>query len=164
MIERGQAGLAEHVRGMGWALTPSKTGITHTLQVEGGEAGFDVLGFNLRPYPTQSKRGDTTIINPSREARARHQRQRGAVVRRHRMDAQARLIAALNPVIRGWSHDCSTVWSHETFEPRDEQRRQQRRSWIRVRHPNTRLKWGDQQDWRCADGQRHFRPRARGKR
>jgi RNA-directed DNA polymerase len=124
----------------------------------------DCLGFNIRQYPTTSTRGSKTSINPSREARARHQRQIGAGVRRHRMDAQGRLIAALNPVIRGGSHDCSTVCSPETFEQMDAQLRPQRRSWIRSRPPNKRLHWGDQQSWRGADGPRHFRPRARGKR
>jgi RNA-directed DNA polymerase len=149
---------------MGWAWKPSKTRITHTLPVEEGEAGFDFLGFNMRQYPTQSKRGDQTIIQPSREAMARHQRQIRAVVRRHRMAPQARLMAALNPVIRGWSHYFSTVCSHETFEPRDEQRRPQLRSWIRLRPPSQTLNWGYQPYWRGEAGQWHVKPRAPGKR
>ena len=164
VIERCQAVLAEHLRGMGWELKPSKTRITQTLHVEEGEAGFDFLGFNIRQYPTKSKRGYKTIIKPSREAMAHHQRQLRVVVRRHRMDTQERLIEALNPVIRGWSHYFSTVCSHETFAQMDEQLRQQLRSWIRFRHPNKSLKWGDQKDWRGADGRRHFMPRAHGKR
>jgi RNA-directed DNA polymerase len=164
VIERCQAVRAGHLRGMGLELKPSKTRITHTLQVEEGEAGFDFLGFNIRHYPTKSKRGYKTIIKPSREAMARHQRQIGAVVHRHRMDAQGRLIEALNPVIRGWSHYFSTVCSHETFEQMDEQLRQQLRSWIRFRHPNKSLKWGYQKYWRYENGQRHFGPQARGKR
>jgi RNA-directed DNA polymerase len=164
VIERCQAVLEEHVRGMGLELKPSQTRITHRLQVEAGEAGFDFLGFNIRQYPTQSKRGYKTIIKPSREAMARHQRQLRAVVHRHRMDTQGRLIEALNPVIRGWSHYFSTVCSHETFEQRDEPLRQQRRSWSRFRHPNQSLKWGDQKSWRHEDGQWNFQPRAGGKR
>lgn len=145
-------------------MKPSKTRLTPTGPGEGGGAGFDFLGFTLRQAPTTSTRGYNPIINPSREAMARHQRQMGAVVRRHRMDTQERFIAAVNPVIRGWRHDFSTVCRHETFEQRDAQRRQHLRSWIRGRHPIQRLKWGDQQDWRGEDGQRHVRPRARGKR
>jgi RNA-directed DNA polymerase len=164
VIERGQVILTDHLRAMGLELKPSKTRSTPTLQVAEGEAGVDFLGFNIRPYPTKSKRGDKTIIKPSREAMARHQRQLGAVVRRHRMDPQARLIAALNPVLRGWSHYFSTVCSHETFEQMDAQLRQQLRSWIRFRHPNKTLKWGYQKYWRCEAGQRHFTPQARGKR
>ena len=134
------------------------------LACRGGEAGCDVLGVNLRQNLTKSKRGDKTIITPRREAMARHQRQMGAVGRRHRMDAQERLIAALNPVIRGGSHDFSTGCSHETFAQMDEQLRQQLRSWLRFRHPTKSLKWGDSKYWRCEDGQRNFRPRARGTR
>jgi RNA-directed DNA polymerase len=164
VIDRCQAILTAHVRARGWAVKPRQTRLTPTLQVAEGEAGFDFLGFNIRQYPTKSPRGDTTIIQPSREARARHQRQLGAVVRRHRRDTQARLMEALTPVIRGWSHDFSTGWSHETCAQRDEPRRQQRRSWSRLRHPNKTLKWGDQQYWRGAEGPRHCKPPARGKR
>jgi RNA-directed DNA polymerase len=163
-IERCQAILTGHFRGLGLELKPSKTRITHTLHGEEGEAGVDFLGFNIRQYPTKSERGYKTSIKPSREAMARHQRQIGAVVRRHRMVPQARLIAALNPVIRGWSHYYSTVCSHETFEQMDEQLRQQLRSWSRLRHPSKTLKWGYQKYWRREEGQWHFKPRAHGKR
>jgi RNA-directed DNA polymerase len=129
-----------------------------------GGGNITLLPDHIRQYPTKSKRGYKTIIKPSRAARARHQRQIGAVVRRHRMDTQARLIEALNPVIRGWSHHCSTVCRHETFEQMDEQLRQQLRSWIRLRHPNKTLQWGYQQYWRCEEGQRHFKPQTRRKR
>jgi RNA-directed DNA polymerase len=145
-------------------VKPSQTRISPTVPGEEGGAGVDVLGCNMRPDPTQSTRGSKASINPRRAARARHQRQLGAVGRRHRRDAQARLIEALHPVIRGWSHSCSTVCRHETFEPRDEQRRQQRRSWSRSRPPNKPLQGGDQKDWRGEEGPRHCRPRARGKR
>jgi RNA-directed DNA polymerase len=149
---------------MGLAWNPSKTRLTHTLHVEEGEAGGDFLGFNTRQSPTKSKRGYKPSIKPRREAMTRHQRQRGAVVRRHRRDTQARLIEALNPVIRGWSRYFSTVWSHETFEQMDEQRRQQLHSGIRLRHPNKTLKWGYQKYRRCEAGQRHVKPQARGQR
>ena len=145
-------------------MKPRKTRITHTLPVAGGDAGFDCLGFHLRPYPPTSTRGDKPIIKPSREARARHQRPIGAVVRRPRMNAPARLIAALHPVSRGWSPGVSTVCRHETCEPRDEPRRQHLRSWSRCRQPTKSLTWGDPQSWRDEDGQRHVMPRARGKR
>jgi RNA-directed DNA polymerase len=78
LIARCQAVLADHWRGMGLAWNPRKTRITHTLHIEEGEAGCDCLGFNIRHYPTQSTPGDKTIIKPSREAMARHQRQMGA--------------------------------------------------------------------------------------
>jgi Reverse transcriptase (RNA-dependent DNA polymerase) len=45
VIEHSRALIAEQLHGMGWELKPSKTRITHTLQVEAGRAGFDFLGF-----------------------------------------------------------------------------------------------------------------------
>jgi len=86
VIEHSQALIAEQLRGMGLELKPSKTRITHTLHVEAGVAGFDLLGFNIRQYPTKAKRGYKTIITPSRQAVAQHKRQIAEVVRRHRMD------------------------------------------------------------------------------
>jgi len=149
---------------MGVAWNPRKPRLTHTLPVEEGEAGVDSRGCNIRQDPRQSTRGDKPISNPSREAMARHQRQLRAVVHRHRLDTQGRLIEAFTPVSRGWSHDCSTLCRDETFEPRDAQRRQQLRSWIRCRQPPKRLKWGSQKDGRPEEGQWNCRPRAGGKR
>src|SRR2546422_502601 len=53
---------------MGLELQPSQTRLTHTLHVEAGGAGFDLLGFNIRQDPTKAKRGYKTIITPSRQA------------------------------------------------------------------------------------------------
>jgi RNA-directed DNA polymerase len=164
VIEQSQALIAEQWRGMGVELKPSKTRITHTWHVEAGVAGFDFLGFNIRQYPTKAKRGDKTIITPSRQAVAQHQRQSAEVVRRHRMERQGRLLEALNPVIRGWSHDFSTVCSREPVEEVDEELRHQLRSWSRFRHPNTPRTGADQQYWRPAGERIHCTPRGGGAR
>jgi RNA-directed DNA polymerase len=164
VIERCQAILTAHLRGMGLAWQPRNPRLTQTLHVEAGEAGVDSLGFNMRQDPTQAQRGYKPSSKPSREALARHQRQSGAVVRRPRMAPQARLIAALHPVIGGWSHYSSAVCSQETFAQRDAQLRHQRRSWSRLRHPSKTLPWGDQQYGRGEAGQWHFKPRAYGRR
>jgi RNA-directed DNA polymerase len=164
VIEPSQALIAEHLRGMGLELKPSKTRITRTWQVEAGGAGFDFLGFNIRQYPTKAKRGDKTSIKPSRTAMEHHKRQIVEVVRRHRADRQERLIEALNPVIRGWCHYFSTVCSKETFEEMDERVRQQLRSWSRFRHPHTPRNWGYQKDWRQEGERVYCAPRSGGKR
>jgi RNA-directed DNA polymerase len=164
VIEQSQALIAEQLRGMGLELKPSKTRITHTLHVEAGGAGFDFLGFNIRQYPTKAKRGYKTIITPSRQAVAQHKRQIAEVVRRHRIDRQERLIAAPNPVIRGWSNYFSTVCSRETFEEVDEELRHQLRSWSRFRHPNKPRTWAYQQYWRQTGNRIHSKPRGGGTR
>jgi RNA-directed DNA polymerase len=163
-IEPCQALMAAHLRGMGWAWQPRKTRITQTLQGEDGGAGFDFLGFHIRQYPIKSTRGYNTSIKPSRRAMAQHQRQIVESVRRHRMEGQARLLAVLQPMIRGWSHCCSTVGSKETFAQMAEALRHQLRAWIRVRHPHQHRKWGPQRYWRREDGRLHFPPRGSGRR
>jgi RNA-directed DNA polymerase len=164
VIEQSQALIAAHLRGMGLEWKPSQTRITHTLHVEAGVAGFDFLGFNIRHYPTKAKRGDKTISKPSRTALEPHKWQIVAVVRRHRAARQERLIEALTPILRGWSHYFSTVCRKETFEEMDARVRQQLRAWSRFRHPNKPQHWGDQKYWR-QDGERvYFAPRSGGKR
>jgi RNA-directed DNA polymerase len=162
--EQSQALSAEQWRGMGWALKPSKTRTTHTLPAEAGGAGCDLLGFNIRQYPTKAQRGYQTIITPRRRAVAQHKRQIAAVIRRPRMDRQDRLIEALNPVIRGWSKYFSTVWSRETCEEVDEELRHQLRLWSRFRHPNTSRQGAYQKSWRQTGGRRHFTPQGGGTR
>jgi hypothetical protein len=124
VIAHGQALLAHWVRAMGVELTPSQTRMRPTLAVVEGGAGFDCLGFNMRPDPSRARRGDKTSIKPSRGSGTRHHRQVRDVTTRHRRPRQRRRIEALNPVIRGWSHDCSTVCSQATFGTLDDRVRQ----------------------------------------
>ena len=164
VLEHSQALIAEQLRGMGLELKPSKTRTPHTLHAEAGGAGFDVLGFNIRQYPTKAKRGYKTISTPRRRAVAQHKRQIADVSRRHRMDRQAQLIEALNPVIRGWSNYFSTVWSREPFEEVDEELRHHLRLWSRFRHPNKSRQGAYQKYGRQTGGRRHFTPQGGGTR
>ncbi len=165
VIEQGQALIAAQLSGMGLELKPSKTRITHTLEVTEGEAGFDFLGFNIRQYWVKmSKRGYKTIIKPSRKSIERHRRQVVEVIRRQRNDSQERFIDALNPVIRGWSNYFSTVCSKKTFGKLDCELRQQLRAWIRYRHPQKSLKAGYNKYFHREGGRLDFVPRKGGKR
>jgi hypothetical protein len=78
------------------------------------------------------------------------------------MDRHERLLEARKPIIRGWSHDFSTVCRRETFAEVDEELCHQRRSWSRFRHPNKPRTWAGQQDWRQAGARVHVRPRGGG--
>jgi RNA-directed DNA polymerase len=163
-IEQSQALMAEQVRGMGLELKPRNTRTTHTWHADAGGAGCDLLGFNIRQYPTKAKRGYKTLITPSRRAVAQHKQQLAEVIRRHRMDRQERLIEALNPVIRGWSNSFSTVCSRATCAEVDEALRHQLRLWSRFRHPNKSRQGADQKYWRQTGGRRHFTPQGGGTR
>jgi RNA-directed DNA polymerase len=124
VIEQSQPLMAHWLREMGLALKPSKTRSRPTLEPVEGAAGFDVLGFNIRQYPSRIRRGDQTIIKPSRAAVTRHHRQVREVTPRCRMPRQRRLIEALHPVIRGWSPYFSTVCRQETCGKWDDRLRQ----------------------------------------
>ena len=51
VIESCQHLVSEWLRPLGLMLKPSKTRITHTLETNDGQPGFDFLGFHIRHYP-----------------------------------------------------------------------------------------------------------------
>ena len=105
VIEKCQGIISEQLSGMGLEWKPSKTRITHTLRRDEGEAGFDFLGFTMRPYPAnKTKLGFKTIIKPSKKAMKRHCRRMGEVIAHQKMATQAHLLMELGPVIGGWSN------------------------------------------------------------
>ena len=152
---------------MGLHLHPTKTRMTHTLTPDGGNVGFDFLGFSVRQYrmgkthtgkdPKGNPLGFKTIITPSKTARKRHSQEIKHLLRTMRTAPQAGVIRALNPVIWGWTNYykgwvCSQAFSaceYTTFKQlaRWEQARHAKRSkhWLRKRYTiqvNGRLRFG----------------------
>jgi RNA-directed DNA polymerase len=127
VIEEAEQAVAEWLAGMSLELKPEKTRIVHTLI--GEHPGFDFLGFTVRQFPvgkyhtgTDSKGnplGFKTIIKPSRANCKEHQRKLGDVIRESRAAPQVKLIAKLNPIIRGWSNYYSSVVSAAEFSRQD---------------------------------------------
>jgi len=158
--DKGQERITERLNGMGLALQPRKTRITHTLRQEEGEAGFHFLGFNMRQYPTrQTRRGFKTIIKPSKASGKRHHRQRAEGIDPHPLAEQTQRLQALNPVLQGWSNDFSTVWSKETCSTGEKTLLNQRRAWSIARHPKKSPTWTKATDWKAAKGTRAFSPK-----
>ncbi|WP_048315367.1 group II intron maturase-specific domain-containing protein [Crocosphaera watsonii] len=91
----------------------------HTLKSHQGSApGFDFLGFNIRQYPVgkyHSQRGYKTLIKPSLDSQKTHYRRLKQTIDQHKARSQADLIAALNPIIKGWSNYFSSVCSKKIF-------------------------------------------------
>ena len=155
VIQASQQLLNEWLSGMGLALKPSKTRITHTLETIDGNVGFDFLGYSIRQYrvgKTHSKQGFKTFIKPSKAAQIRHGQRLRQIIRGHRAATQAQLIAHLNPVIRGWSNYYSTVCSKAVFSAMDCQLYHKLRAWSYRRHPHKNRHWIACKYWRLRDG------------
>jgi RNA-directed DNA polymerase len=134
---------------LGLRLKPSKTWITHTLDEHEGNVGFDFLGFSVRQYHVgkyrtrtcRGKPGFKTLIQPSKEAIKRHQDKTRRVIRQHRGAPQRALIAALNPILRGWTQYYSTCVAKRAFSTMDYLMSHKLKRWAQYRHANKTPGW-----------------------
>jgi RNA-directed DNA polymerase len=152
VIEQCQQLTAEWLTEMGLELSPSKTRITHTFQSEGGEKGFNFLGFQVRQYPvsqynTCQRRGFKTLIKPSKDAIKHHYRQLADIICRHKTARQQNLIGQLNPVIAGWSNYYRAVVSKKVFQTLDHKLYNRLARWARYRHPKKSRHWTADRYW-----------------
>jgi RNA-directed DNA polymerase len=149
---------------IGLQLNPSKTGITHTLNENEGQAGFDFLGFTIRQhqvgrYKTRTYRGQAgfkTLIRPSKKAQKRHLAHLKQVIRDFRGSSQAGLIGELNPIIRGWANYYKTCVAKETFNRMSAQLYFKLRRWAAFRHPRKWSSWCYRRYWQRIDGRIRF--------
>lgn len=89
--------VAAFLAGRGLLLSEEKTSIRHISE------GFDFLGFNVRSYQVPDRRAGTkTLIKPSKAAVKAFRQKVRDLFRAHVGTDQGQLIAAANPVIRGW--------------------------------------------------------------
>lgn len=119
-----QEKLPEFLGQIGLELSPSKTRVTHTLEINedtkeicsglNGEPGLNFLGFNIRQRktvhlsahaPNGKLLGFRTLITPSKEKCNTHQEKLHNLVLKHGKGmSQDALIRKINPVIRGWAN------------------------------------------------------------
>jgi RNA-directed DNA polymerase len=155
VIQQCQQLVTEWLQKLGLELHPTKTRIAHTLLPEGGKAGFDFLGFEVRQYPGSrynAKRGYKTLIKPSRTAVKRHYAQLCAIIRKNQAARQEILIEQLNPVIVGWSRYYSAVVSKAVFQRLDNLLYLRLARWARYRHPHKGQRWIARKYWRIDEG------------
>jgi RNA-directed DNA polymerase len=155
VIQHCQRLAEEWLQGVGLALNQEKTRIVHTLETPGGQAGFNFLGCEIRPYPVSrynATHGFKTLIRPSQDAIKRHDAQLAAIIAQHKAARQANLIGVLNPVMAGWSNYYSAVVSKATFQRLDHQRYVKLARWARSRHPRKSRHWIAQRYWRTDQG------------
>jgi RNA-directed DNA polymerase len=170
VIEQVQQTLSHWLAELGLELKPNKTQITHTLKPHRGQVGFDFLGFHIRQYPVgKAHSGKTagrnpkllgfkTIIQPSKEAQRNHQLALKAIIKPQPATSQERLIAQLNPVIRGWCNYHATVCSQHVFSKMEHLTFTKLYSWAKRRHPKTSRKKIVNKYWRLEQGQWLFAP------
>jgi RNA-directed DNA polymerase len=113
----------------GLELSEQKTTLTHI------EAGFNFLGQNVRKYKNK------LVIKPAKEGlKALVQKTRECIKGMLGQTAQ-RLIATLNPIIRGWANYHRYICSSEAFWTADRIIRYQLLRWARRTHPNKSYGW-----------------------
>ncbi|MDJ0620218.1 MAG: group II intron reverse transcriptase/maturase [Calothrix sp. MO_192.B10] len=159
--------VSEWLHDMGLELKPSKTKITHTLN--GGkeyETGFDFLGFHIQQFEVgkhQSRTKDkikrigfnfNTIITPSKQKIQAHLEKihHMILVGKAKVLPQVKLIANLNPVIRGWANYYKTVNSSVIFHKLDHLMYLKLRRWTKRRHSNKSKTWIASRYWGIHDG------------
>jgi RNA-directed DNA polymerase len=149
-VEKAQQVAAEWLGGMGLQLKASKTRIGHTRHALDGKAGFDFLGFTICHYATgttrprrngRPPRPSKLLITPSKDAVTRHHQALRTIVRAHKAAPQQALIAALNPVIRGWARYYRTVVAKEVFATCDWHLMATLLHWAGHRHSRKRAGW-----------------------
>jgi RNA-directed DNA polymerase len=113
----------------GLTLSPDKTRITRI------DEGFDFLGQHLRKY------NGRLMIQPSKKnTHAMLEKVRG-LINANKTVTQAKLIAMLNPVIRGWANYHRHVNAADAFGRMDHEIGRHLWQWASRRHPNKPKRW-----------------------
>lgn len=121
--------LARWLGGRGLSFNEDKTRIVHVAE------GFDFLGFNVRRY------GSKLLIKPSKAAVQRIRSRLAFEMRRLRGANAKAVIAALNPVIRGWAAYYRPVVSSKVFEDLDTHVWRLTYKWATHSHQNKPKSW-----------------------
>jgi RNA-directed DNA polymerase len=157
IVQQCQQMLSEWLTQIGLMLHPSKTRITHTLHPHEESVGFDFLGFTVRQFPAGKYHtahnaygtplGFKTLIQPSQTSIQRHREKLKLILERHQAATQSQLIAALNPVIVGWSNYFSTVVSSQAYQGLEHWLYLQLKAWATRRHPRKSQRWIANKYW-----------------
>jgi RNA-directed DNA polymerase len=128
--EHVRARLAEWLVPRGLAFNEDKTKVIHL------DEGFDFLGFNIRRYPNRK-----LLIKPSPAAMRRVRERLASETRALRGSNAAAVIAALNPVIRGWAAYYRGAVSSRAFSSLDDYMWKLIWKWSTWRHNNKPKRW-----------------------
>ncbi|MGD0247267.1 MAG: reverse transcriptase domain-containing protein, partial [Streptosporangiaceae bacterium] len=128
--EQVKAQLAEWLAPRGLVFNEDKTRIVHLTE------GFDFLGFNVRRY-----RNGKLLIKPSEAAVRRLRSRLAGEMRALRGSNAAAVLAALNPVIRGWAAYYRGVVSSKVFSELDDYTWKLTWRWAKRTHSGKPKRW-----------------------
>jgi len=126
----------------GLRLSEHKTHVTHI------DDGFDFLGQNIRKY------NGTLLIKPAKSSVKSILTKIKQAIRKGRQAPTDKLIAILNPIIRGWANYHRHVVSKRTFATVDHLIFQMLWRWARRRHPNKAAQWVKDRYFRSVKGRK----------
>ena len=119
----------QFMRERGLELSQEKTIITHI------EDGFDFLGQTVRKY------GETLLIKPSKESVQALLGKVRKIIKDNKQTSAGKLIAQLNPILRGWALYHRHVASKKTFSTVDHAIFEMLWRWAKRRHPTKGRRW-----------------------
>jgi len=128
--EQVKAQLAEWLAPRGLVFNEDKTKIVHLTE------GFDFLGFNVRRY-----RNGKLLIKPGEAAVRRLRSRLAGEMRALRGSNAAAVLAALNPVIRGWAAYYRGVVSSKVFSELDDYTWKLTWRWAKRTHSGKPKRW-----------------------
>jgi RNA-directed DNA polymerase len=125
-----KAKLAGWLAARGMSINEDKTRIARLTE------GFDFLGWNVRRYANGK-----LLIRPSKKAVRKHREQLAGQMRALRGSNAIAVIAALNPVVRGWTAYHRCMVSSSTFSSLDAYMWKLTWKWARHEHQNKPARW-----------------------
>lgn len=120
----------------GLVLSEEKTSIQHIQE------GFDFLGFNIRSYRVPDRiAGTKTLIKPSRNSIKSFRTKVRTLFRDHTGKSLGQLIAAANPVLRGWCNYHRHAVAGRVFADIEHYVHLRQQRWCRRAHPRKLKHW-----------------------
>ncbi len=126
----------------GLILSEEKTRIVHLTE------GFDFLGWNVRYYPVNTTRtGFKLLIKPSNKSVRAIQTKLREKWKGLQGNNVGRVLAELNPIIRGWAMYHRSVVATKVFSGLDHWMVTKEKHFVRFSHPDKPWYWRKQQYW-----------------
>ena len=126
----------------GLKLSEEKTRVCHI------EEGFDFLGFNIRHYPTRSKRKGVTILTKPSKQSVKNFKKRMTLEWKKGLSCDARrMIEKVNPKIKGWANYFRGAASKKTFSQLDYWIWKKQAWYAYRKHPSKSWQWRKDKYW-----------------